>query len=435
MKETLNVGMIGFGNIGAGVLRSLDKNRALIDSRLPCAIRVARICDIDVTTKRNAPYDPAILSSDTDAMLADPAIDVVLELTGKIEFARQAILKALRAGKHVVTANKALLALHGGELMREAVDHEVCLLFEAAVGGGIPLIRTLHQGLAANDIRAVSGIINGTANYILTNMTEKGLDFGVALKQAQELGYAEPDPTFDIEGHDTAHKLAVLATLCFDQDVHFDDVSREGITRVTALDIGFARQMGYTIKLLGLAKRAEDGSIEVRVHPTLLPADSRLASIGGVFNAVQIDGDLTGSVLLSGRGAGPDPTSSAVLSDLMALASGKDEGGLRREMRLCLPGSAKHIRPMNELVTRYCVRLAMNDVAGALAQALTILGKHGVSIESMQQQPHNPGEDFAHVIVMTHEAREEQVQSALAEVRALAANRAEPFVLRIEDLG
>lgn len=435
MKETLNVGMIGFGNIGAGVLRSLAKNRALIDSRLPCAIRVARICDIDVTTKRNAPYDPAILSSDTDGMLADPAIDVVLELTGKIEFARQLILKALRAGKHVVTANKALLALHGGELMREAVDHEVCLLFEAAVGGGIPLIRTLHQGLAANDIRAVSGIINGTANYILTNMTEKGLDFGVALKQAQELGYAEPDPTFDIEGHDTAHKLAVLATLCFDQDVHFDDVSREGITRVTALDIGFARQMGYTIKLLGLAKRAEDGSIEVRVHPTLLPSDSRLAAIGGVFNAVQIDGDLTGSVLLSGRGAGPDPTSSAVLSDLMALASGKDEGGLRREMRLCLPGSAKHIRPMNELVTRYCVRLAMNDVAGALAQALTILGKHGVSIESMQQQPHNPGEDFAHVIVMTHEAREEQVQSALAEVQALAINRAEPLVLRIEDLG
>ena len=435
MKETLNVGMIGFGNIGAGVLRSLERNRALIDSRLPCAIRVTRICDIDLTTKRNAPYDPAMLSSDTEAMLGDGAIDVVLELTGKIEIARQFILKALRGGKHVVTANKALLALHGGELMRAAVENEVCLLFEAAVGGGIPLIRTLHQGLAANNIRAVSGIINGTANYILTNMTEKGLDFAVALKQAQELGYAEPDPTFDIEGHDTAHKLAVLATLCFDQDVHFDDVSREGITRITALDIAFARQMGYTIKLLGIAKRAEDGAIEVRVHPTLLSADSRLASVGGVFNAVQIHGDLTGSVILSGRGAGPDPTSSAVLSDLMALASGKDEGGLRREMRLCLPGSPKRIRPMRELVTRYCVRFALNDVAGALAQVLAILGRHGVSIESMEQQAHDPSEDFAHVIVMTHEAREEQVQSALREVRGLSISRADPFVLRIEDVG
>ena len=438
MSSALDVGMIGFGNIGAGVLRALARNGGLIDSRVPHPVRVTRIADLDTQTKRDAPYDPKILSADVDGLLADTSIHVVLELTGTIDAARGFMLRAFEAGKHVVTANKALMALHGRELIAKAMENEVCLLFEAAVAGGVPLIRTLHQGLAANDITAVRGIINGTANYILTRMGEEaesaGFSFETALREAQDLGYAEPDPTYDVEGHDTAHKLAILATLAFGQDVHFDDMYREGITSITALDIAYAAEIGYAIKLLGISKRSTGGAIEARVHPTLLPLHSRLASVGGVYNAVRIDGNLTGSVILSGRGAGPEPTSSSIISDLMALASGLAEGGLQREMRLCMPTQEKNVLPMGELETRYLIRLGMTDVAGALAQALTILGRHGVSIQAIKQPP-GYAKDYACVMVTTHEARESQVQAALQEVRQLDINRADPFVMRIEDAG
>ncbi len=435
MASPLNIGMIGFGNIGAGVMRSLTLNGEVIGSRVPHPIRIARIADLDTETKRDALYDPAILSNDVQGLLDDPEIAVVLELTGAIDAAKDFITKALKAGKHVVTANKALMALHGTDLIRIADENDVCLLFEAAVAGGIPLIRTLHQGLAANDISAVRGIINGTANYILTRMGEDGLAFDKALEEAKELGYAEPDPTFDVEGHDTAHKLAILATLCFGQDVRFGDVHREGITRVSALDIAYAREIGYAIKLLGISKRCANGSVEARVHPTLLPIHSRLASVGGVFNAVRIDSNLTGSVILSGRGAGAEPTSSAVLSDLMALASGKAEGGLGREMRLCLPREAKNIQPIEDLETRYCIRFGMTDVAGALARALTILGRHGVSIKAMKQPGGQENKDYTNVIVVTHTAKESQISGALAEVEKLEINQTKPFVLRIEEMG
>jgi len=432
MASPLNVGLVGFGNIGVGVVRALAANRDLINGRIPHPIRVLRITDVDTTTRRDAPYDRAILSNDTDALLADPQIHVVLELTGTIDFARSLIERALKAGKHVVTANKALMAVHGTELIRTAVEHHVCLLFEAAVGGGIPLIRTLHQGMAANDITAVRGIINGTANYILTSMSQDGTDFQTAMQQAQKLGYAEPDPTYDIEGIDTAHKLAILATLCFGQDIRFADIWVDGITRVHPVDIAYARQEGYAIKLLGIAKRLPDGSVEARVHPTLLSGRLPLASVGGVLNAVRVDGNLTGSVILSGRGAGPEPTASAVLSDLMALASGMAEGGLDREMRLSVPKAPKRIRPMADLITRYYIRFGLQDVPGALAQVLTIVGRHGVSVASMEQ-PAEHQADYAHVLIMTHEAREAEVQQSLTEVRTLAINRTEPFILRIEE--
>lgn len=434
-NASLNIGMIGFGNIGTGVVAALAANQDTIGSLLPHPICIARITDIDTTTKRACEYDPALLSTDTDALLNDPEIHVILELTGKIDFARDLIEKALKAGKHVVTANKALMALYGMDLLKIAVEHGVCLLFEAAVAGGVPLIRTLHQGLAANKIQAVRGIINGTANYILTRMTEQGLDFTSALEEAKALGYAEPDPTFDIEGHDTAHKLAILATLCFSQDVRFHDVYLEGITEISALDIAFAKESNYVIKLVGISKRHEDGSIEARVHPALLPKEARLASIGGVYNAVRIDGNLTGSVILSGRGAGPEPTASAIISDLMALASGKAEGGLQREMRLCMPRDKKKIRPMNELETRYCIRLTLRDVPGALAQIFTCLGRHGVSIESIKQPGVHDETKSSKVMVMTHQAREAQVQQALAEVTQLEVSTAKPFILRIEEMG
>ncbi|MFW6286463.1 MAG: homoserine dehydrogenase [Candidatus Sumerlaeota bacterium] len=435
MKSSLKIGMIGFGNIGTGVVRALAQNEDILKGRLPQGMELARITDVDTQTHRDAPYDSALFSDDTDALLDDPEINVVVELTGTIEPARTFIERALKAGKHVVTANKALIALHGGELIRIAVDNDVCLLFEAAVGGGIPVIRTMHNGLASNDIVAVRGIINGTANYILTRMGQDGLAFQEALDEAQELGYAEPDPTFDIEGHDTAHKLAILASLAFGQDVRFEDVYREGITNITAQDISYAAEIGYAIKLLGIAKRMGDGRIEARVHPTLLPDHGRLASVNGVFNAIRIDGNLTGSVILSGRGAGAEPTASAILSDLMVLASGKAEGGLRREMRLSLPFEEKAVAPIDDLSMCYCIRFGMLDVAGALAQVLTVLGKHGVSINSMKQPPESASHEYTNVMVTTQETQESNLQNAMQEIQKLDVIRTEPFVMRIEQMG
>jgi homoserine dehydrogenase len=368
-----------------------------------------------------------------DAVLTDPGIRAVIELTGTIDFARDLVRRALAGGKHVVTANKALIATHGTELIRIAVENDTCLLFEAAVGGGIPILRTLHQGVSGNDITAVRGIINGTANYILSAMDEEGLDFQTALDQAQALGYAEPDPTFDVEGIDTAHKLAILATLAFGQQIQADDVFVEGIRRIHPLDIAYTRELGYAIKLLGIAKRLDDGSVEVRVHPALLPEHRSLASVDGVLNAIRVDGNLTGPVLLSGRGAGPEPTASAVISDLMALASAEAEGGLGREMRLCVPRQPTRIRPVSRLTSRYYLRFGLQDVPGALAQVLTTLGRHGVSVTSMEQ-PAEHAEEFAHVLILTHEAVEANVQAALAEVTSLPVNRAEPFLLRMEEM-
>lgn len=433
MASPYNVGLVGFGNIGTGVVRALVTNRDLIDARVPHPIRIVRIADRDTQTPRNAPFDPAILTANTDDLLADPGIRAVIELTGTLDFARDLVARALAGGKHVVTANKALMATHGAELLRIAVEHNTCLLFEAAVGGGIPIIRTLHQGVAGNDITAIRGIINGTANYILTCMDEDGLDFETALRQAQDLGYAEPDPTFDIEGIDTAHKIVILASLAFGQRIRVEDVWVEGIRRIHPLDIAYGRELGYVIKLLGIARRLPDGSVEVRVHPTLLPEQRSLASVNGVLNAIRVDGNLTGPIVLSGRGAGPDPTASAILSDLMALSSAEAEGGLGREMRLCVPRQATRIRPIARLTSRYYLRFGLQDVPGALAQVLTTLGRHGVSVASMEQPAEHPAE-FAHVLILTHETVEANVQAALAEVLNLPVNRAEPFLLRMENM-
>lgn len=435
MESALNVGIVGFGNIGTGVMKALNQNGALINSRLPRSVAVTRIADLDTSTPRDCEYDPAIISDDVEGLLDASDIQVVVELTGTMDFARQLVVKALKNGKHVVTANKALLAVHGRELIQTALDNNVCLLFEAAVGGGIPLIRTLHQGLAANDIEALRGIINGTANYILTQMTlDPDLEFGVALAEAQRLGYAEPDPTFDVEGQDTAHKLAILATLCFGQDITFDDVFREGISRIQAIDIAYAKELGYAVKLLGIARHHADG-IEVRVHPTLIPNRSRLAHVNDVYNALRVDGNLTGSVILSGRGAGASPTASAVVSDLMALASGEAEGGLMREMRLCMPAEEKNLRPMDDLETAYYIRFGLLDKPGALAQVMNALGDHGVSVASIKQ-PYRQEDENGHadVLVMTHEAREADLRKALEEISGLYVNRTEPFVLYVEDM-
>ncbi len=433
MASSYNVGLVGFGNIGTGVVRALATNRELMDTRVPHPIRIVRIADRNTQTPRNAPFDPAILTANADDLLIDPGIQAIIELTGTMDFARDLVARALAAGKHVVTANKALMAVHGAELLRIAVEHGTCLLFEAAVGGGIPIIRTLHQGLAGNDITAIRGIINGTANYILSCMDDDGRDFQTALQQAQALGYAEPDPTLDIEGVDTAHKLVILASLAFGQRIRLEDVWVEGIRRIHPLDIAYCRELGYVIKLLGIARRLPEGSIEVRVHPTLLPEPRELASVNGVLNAIRVDGNLTGPIVLSGRGAGPEPTASAILSDLRALSSAQAEGGLGREMRLCVPWQATRTRPIARLKSRYYLRFGLQDVPGALAQVLTLLGRHGVSVASMEQPAEHSGE-YAHVLILTHETIEANVQAALAEVRALPVNRDEPFLLRMEDM-
>ncbi len=435
MGKSLTVGLIGFGNIGAGVIRTLDANRALIGGRLPRPIRVKTIADKDTTTRREAPYTPEQLTGDVERIFGDPEIDVVIELVGGIEPARTFVERALAAGKHVVTANKALLALHGPELLALARRQGVGLLFEAAVGGGIPIIRVLEQGLSANCLTAVMGIVNGTCNYILTRMAADNLTFEAALGEAQQLGYAEPDPTYDIEGYDTAHKTAILSSLAFGMDIRFDNVYVEGITRIQPTDIRYARELGYAIKLLGIAKRpAADGGVEVRVHPTLVPLDSPLAQVDGVFNAVRVDGTPIGRTFYIGRGAGADATSSAVISDLMALAA--DEAGFNpwRDARLPVEVGQRQLKPMSELRTHYYIRFTVADRPGAMATIGRALAEEEVSIESMIQHRHPEGSAFpATISIVTHEAREAAVQQAIARIEGdpISADRA--FILRVEE--
>jgi homoserine dehydrogenase len=435
MSQPLVVGLIGFGNIGAGVVRLLAEHAGPICARLPRPIRLKTIADQDVTTPRNAPYDAAQLKNNAAAVLDDPQIEVVVELVGGLQPARTFVERALASGKHVVTANKALLAVHGPELLALAASKGVGLLFEAAVGGGIPIIRALQQGLSANRLTGVRGIFNGTCNYILTQMEERGVTFEEALAEAQAHGYAEPDPTFDIAGIDTAHKTAILASLAFETAVHFDDVYVEGITHIQPVDIRYARELGYAIKLLGIAKRDQPAAaIEVRVHPTLVPLESPLGRIGGVFNGILIDGRPIGPTLYYGQGAGADATSSAIVSDLMAIAA--DAAGYNpwRDGRLRLAPGDRNIRPMDELETRYYIRFTMSDRPGAMATLGRALADEGVSIESMiQHKAHDGASDGAATIsIVTHQAIEAHVQAAIANIEAHEMSAARAFILRVE---
>ncbi len=432
MSRTMNVGLIGFGNIGTGVVNLLHTQQSLLDARLPRPIRITRIADLDTTTKRACEYDQSIIGNDANALIDDPSIEVVIELMGGYEPARTFVARALKNGKHVVTANKAMLAKFGADLFAEAPQN-VILLHEAAVGGGIPLIRTIHQGLAANDIRSVRGIINGTSNFILTSMESEGVEFAAALAEAQRLGYAEPDPSFDVNGMDVAHKIAVLASLCFGMDIRVDDVMVEGIDQLTPTDFNYAWELDYKIKLLGIAKRDAAGApAEVRVSPTLLSESTMLASVSGVYNAVEIIGEPIGPTVFYGQGAGPRATASAVVSDLMALASGTAEGGLEREMRMRIPLGQKNLKPVEEIESQYYLRFQVQDKPGTMAHLGKALGDQNISIKSMIQHGENRG-DSATVIIVTHTAREGAIRKALAECRKLQVNNQEPFLLRVEE--
>ncbi len=432
MRKQISIGLIGFGNIGTGVVNALNVNRNTITERVPHPLRVTRIADLDIKTPRNAKYDPAILTTNADGILEDPNIDVVIELIPGLEPARTYIEKALRNHKHVVTANKALIAAHGTELLALAKNQRVGLLYEASVGAGIPIIRSLHRGLAANQFRAVVGIINGTANFILTSMAEHGKSFHEALLEAQRLGYAEADPTLDIEGIDTAHKITILASLVFGQDLRFNDVYVEGITSLMPADFIYAAELGYSIKLLGIARKHPDERVELRVHPALVPKTSLLSAVSGVFNGIMVEGEPVGIQMFYGKGAGPGSTSSAIISDLMVIASGIEYGGLERENPLTIPVGVKHLKPMNDLETPYYLRFSVLDKPGTMAKLSTLLGARNISIASMIQKTLKPG-DFATLIIVTHAACEASLQTALAEIARLDICNEKPLLLRVEE--
>ncbi|HSB43520.1 MAG TPA: homoserine dehydrogenase [Nitrospira sp.] len=433
MISRVGVGVIGFGTVGTGVAKILLENAALIRRRVGVPIELVRIADLDVTRDRGITLPAGVLTNDAKAVLDDPNIHIVVELIGGYDFAKRLLLDAIAAGKEVVTANKALLALHGEEIFAAASRRGVDVGFEASVGGGIPVIQAIKEGLAANTIQSIYGIINGTSNYILSLMTNEGKGFDETLVEAQRAGYAEADPTFDVAGTDSAHKLAILANLAFGTPINFKELYTEGITHVTKHDIAYARELGYTIKLLGIAKLVE-GDVEARVHPTMLPADSPLAKIEGVYNAIQLVGDAVGDVVLVGRGAGDMAAGSAVVSDIIASARNLLKGGAGRVPPASFQPDERRplrMRPMEEIRSLYYLRFMVIDRPGVLSQIAGELGRCGISISSMLQKGRREGQTVP-IVIKTHMARERDVQSALREINRMAFMSEPATLIRVE---
>jgi len=423
MRSRIGVGIIGLGTVGTGAAKVLLDNAALIQRRVGVPVELVRIADRDVTRDRGIQLPPGLLTADAKAVIDDPAVDIVIELIGGYEIAKRVILDAIHAGKHVVTANKALLALHGEEIFEAASRKGVDLGFEASVGGGIPVVRALMEGLAGDTIQSIYGIINGTSNYILSKMTHEGRSFEAVLKDAQQAGYAEADPTFDVAGIDSAHKLAILVSLAYGTPVNFKDIYTEGIAHITATDIAYAKEFGCVIKLLGIAKLV-DGEIEARVHPTMLPSASPIAQVEDVYNAIQLVGDAVGDVVLYGRGAGSLPTGSAVVGDVIAIGRNVLTGAVGRVPAASFRQDQRRpvrMKPMEEIASLYYLRFMVVDRPGVLAQIAGELGRCGISISSVLQQGRREGQTVP-VVIKTHMAKERDVQTALREI-----NR-QPFV-------
>lgn len=430
MTRPLAVAIAGLGTVGAGVAKLLRDNAELIAARAGRPIAVTAVSSRDRTRDRGVPVAGLRWYEDAVAIAADPAVDVVVETIGGSEGPARALVEAaLAAGKPVVTANKALLAVHGAALAQKAEARGVTLAFEAAVAGGIPAIKALREGLAANQISRVAGILNGTCNYILTTMRERGLQFAEVLADAQRLGYAEADPAFDIDGVDAAHKLAILAALAFGRPVDLGAVHIEGIREVSALDIQLAEELGYRIKLLGIAKR-EEGGISTRVHPCMVPKAAAIARVEGVFNAVVAEGDFVGRVMLEGRGAGAGPTASAVVADLIDLARGRQTPvwGAATDALSHAPSL-----PMEKHVGAYYLRLMVLDRPGVIADVTGVLRDHAISLESMLQRGRAPGEAVP-VVLTTHDCVEGRMREALARIEALPTVVEKPALIRIEGL-
>jgi homoserine dehydrogenase len=430
----VRVGLLGLGTVGAGVVKILQTRAAMLQERTGARLSLAAVADTDLTRPREG-LDLATLPMTGDAarVLADPSVHVVVELVGGLEPARTFIMRALTAGKHVVTANKALLAHHGAELYDEARRRGVALSFEAAVAGGIPLIRAVKEGLVANRVLSLAGIVNGTCNYILSKMTDEGLDFSLVLKEAQAHGYAEADPTLDIEGMDSAHKLQILASLAFRTFVDLKDIHTEGITRITAQDIEYARELGFRIKLLAIAKAShEGGGVEVRVHPTMIPAASPLAAVSGVFNGIFLTGDAVGDLMFYGRGAGQMPTASAVVSDIVEIARRIAHGlpSLALELPSVAPAPLP-LTPMEAIRCCYYLRVTAQDKPGVLSRVAGILGENDISISNVIQKGRGTREAVP-VVMLTHEARERDMRAALAKIDRLRDVAATTMMIRVE---
>ena len=431
--KRIKIGLIGFGTIGTGVVKILQKNSAVIRQRLGASLELKRIADLDITTARDVTVRRELLTTDAAQVLDDPGIDIVIELMGGIEPARKFILRAIKNGKHVVTANKALLAEHGDEIFRAAAASGVDVAFEGSVGGGIPIIRALREGLSANNILGIFGILNGTSNYILSRMTEESEQFEDILKDAQNHGYAEADPTLDIEGIDTAHKLAILANLAYGKKINLKKIYTEGISKITPLDIEFARELGYKIKLLAIC-RGSGLEIDVRVHPTLIPDGHLLSRIDGTFNAIFLQGDAVGPCMLYGRGAGMMPTGSAVVSDVMELSRNLIKGITQRMLPLEKAALKEiKIKSMQDIQTRYYLRFSAIDKPGVLASIAGVLGRHQISIHSVVQRGRRTRGGAVPVFMLTHEARESDLQKALKEMHRLSILRAKTVFIRMEE--
>ena len=436
MMKPIQVGLLGIGTVGSGVFTVLARNQEEIKRRAGRGIRIHTVADLNTQRAQELVKGQAEVVDDARKVIQNPEIDIVVELIGGYGIAKDLVLEAIAAGKHVVTANKALIAVHGNEIFKAAHAKGVMVAFEAAVAGGIPIIKALREGLSANRIEWIAGIINGTTNFILSEMRDKGLDFNTVLKEAQRLGYAEADPTFDIEGIDAAHKATIMSAIAFGVPMQFAQAHVEGITKLSAVDIKYAEQLGYRIKLLGITKKNPNG-IELRVHPTLVPTKRLLANVEGAMNAVQVYGDAVGTTLYYGKGAGSEPTASAVIADLVDVTRLQTADPENRVPHLAFQPDAVQnipILPMAEVTTSYYLRFAVADQAGVLAEITRILAAHGVSIDALLQKEAAEGESQTDLVILTHETKEKNMMAAITEMQALKTVLGEIIKIRLENL-
>jgi homoserine dehydrogenase len=435
--KAINVGLLGIGTVGGGTFTVLQRNAEEITRRAGRPIRITVVADKNLELAKKVTGGACRVTDDAFAVVADPEVDIVIELIGGYGVAKELVMQAIANGKHVVTANKALLATHGNAIFKAAQDKGVMVAFEAAVAGGIPIIKALREGLTANRIEWIAGIINGTTNFILSEMRDKGLSFDTVLKEAQRLGYAEADPTFDIEGVDAAHKITILASLAFGIPMQFDKAYIEGISKLDAADIKYAEQLGYRIKLLGITKRTPEG-VELRVHPTLIPAKRLIANVEGAMNAVLVEGDAVGSTLYYGKGAGAEPTASAVIADLVDVTRMHTADPGNRVPHLAFQPNAMadlKVLPMDEVVTSYYLRLRVQDKPGVLADITRILADEDISIDAVIQKEPGENETQTDLILLTHQTREKRINAAIAKIEALGVVADKVTKLRLEALG
>jgi homoserine dehydrogenase len=434
--KPIQVGLLGAGTVGGGVFTVLQRNHEEIERRAGRGIEIAVVADLDQERAEQIVQKRARIVNDAYQVINDPEIEVVIELIGGYGIAKTLVLAAIAAGKHVVTANKALIAVHGNEIFAAARDRGVIVAFEAAVAGGIPIIKALREGLTANRIEWIAGIINGTTNFILSEMRDKGLDFEVVLKEAQRLGYAEADPTFDIEGVDAAHKASIMSAIAFGVPVQFDKAHIEGITNLAAIDIKYAEELGYRIKLLGITKRTPDG-IELRVHPTLIPKDRLIANVEGAMNAVQVFGDAVGTTLYYGKGAGSEPTASAVIADLVDVVRYQSVPADKRVPYLAFQEDKvinTVVMPIGEVTTSYYLRLKVADQTGVLANITKILADQDISIDALLQKEALAGQSQTDLIILTHTTQEKRMLSAIEEMTKLPTVIGGVIKIRLEEL-